>query len=99
MENVVIFYERLVYFSAIWHNLWLFGIVYGRLVYFSQFGMFGRKNLATLIRWSIHENPNFRQKNFPQMLNNFPSQKLYIFYYPNFLNNNPRFYSISQFQV
>jgi hypothetical protein len=28
-------------FTAIWYNLWPFSIVYGHLVYFSQFGMFG----------------------------------------------------------
>jgi hypothetical protein len=34
MENVGIFYGQLVYFSAIYYNLWQFGIVCGNLVYF-----------------------------------------------------------------
>jgi hypothetical protein len=34
MENVVIFYDHLEYFTAIWYNLWPFGIVCGNLVYF-----------------------------------------------------------------
>jgi hypothetical protein len=34
MENVVIFYDQLGYFMAIWHNVWQFGIGCGRLVYF-----------------------------------------------------------------
>jgi hypothetical protein len=41
MENVVIFYDHLEYFTAIWYNVWPFGIVCGNLVYFSRFGMFG----------------------------------------------------------
>jgi hypothetical protein len=36
-------------FVAIWYNLWpfgiIFGIVCGHLVYFSQFGMFGRRKI------------------------------------------------------
>jgi hypothetical protein len=40
MENVSIFYDHLEYFTAIWYNLWPFGIVCGHLVYFSSFGMF-----------------------------------------------------------
>jgi hypothetical protein len=40
MENVVVFYDHLEYFMAIWHNVWLFGIVCGHLVYYSQFGLF-----------------------------------------------------------
>jgi hypothetical protein len=41
MENVRPFYDSLEYFTAIWYNLWPFGIVCGDLVYFSKFGMFG----------------------------------------------------------
>jgi hypothetical protein len=37
--------KMLVYFiqfyTAIWYNLWHFGIVCGHLVYFCPFGMFG----------------------------------------------------------
>jgi hypothetical protein len=35
MENVVLFYHHLEYFTAIWYNVWPFGIVCGHLVYFS----------------------------------------------------------------
>jgi hypothetical protein len=31
---------------TIWNNLWPFGIVCGRLVYFSRFGMFGKPDQA-----------------------------------------------------
>jgi hypothetical protein len=37
MENVSIFYDHLVYFTTIWHNLWPFGLVCGHLVYLSRF--------------------------------------------------------------
>jgi hypothetical protein len=43
MKNVCIFYDHLEYFTAIWYNLWLFGIVCGHVVYFSHFSMFGPK--------------------------------------------------------
>jgi hypothetical protein len=45
MESVVIFYDHLEYFMAIWHNVWQFGIVCGHLVYFSHFGMFGPRKI------------------------------------------------------
>jgi hypothetical protein len=44
-ETVVIFYDPLEYFTAIWYNLWPFGIVCGHLVYFSLFGMFGPRKI------------------------------------------------------
>jgi cytosine/uracil/thiamine/allantoin permease len=34
MVNVVIFYDHLEHFTAIWYNLWPFGTVCGHLVYF-----------------------------------------------------------------
>jgi hypothetical protein len=34
MESVVIFYGHLEYFTAIWYNLWPFGLVCGHLVYY-----------------------------------------------------------------
>jgi hypothetical protein len=37
MENLGIFYDHLVYFTAIGNILWPFGIFCGRLVYFSPF--------------------------------------------------------------
>jgi hypothetical protein len=40
IENVGIFYQHLVYFTAIEYSLWPFGIVCVPLVYFSRFGMF-----------------------------------------------------------
>jgi hypothetical protein len=39
MEDVGIFHDHLVLFLAICHISWPFGIFYGHLVYFSQFGM------------------------------------------------------------
>jgi hypothetical protein len=37
MENLGIFYDHLVYFTAIGNILWPFGILCGHLVYFSPF--------------------------------------------------------------
>jgi hypothetical protein len=37
MEEVSIFYVHLVYFTAIWYNLWPFGIFVGYLVQFPPF--------------------------------------------------------------
>jgi hypothetical protein len=61
VKNVVIFYDHLEYFTAIWHNVLPFGIVCCHLVYLLLFNMlllFGifitfwyvttKKNLATL---------------------------------------------------
>jgi hypothetical protein len=45
MESVCMFYDHLEYFTAIWYNLWPFGIVCGNLVYFSHFGMFGPRKI------------------------------------------------------
>jgi hypothetical protein len=39
MENLEIFYDRLVYFTAIGNILWPFGIFCGHLVYFPCFGI------------------------------------------------------------
>jgi hypothetical protein len=39
------FYAHLEYFTAIWFNLWPFGIVCGHLVYFLRFGMFGPRKI------------------------------------------------------
>jgi hypothetical protein len=41
MENVVMLYDHLEYFTAIWNNLWPFGIVCSYLVHFYRYGMFG----------------------------------------------------------
>jgi hypothetical protein len=40
MENLGIFYEYLVYFTAIANILWPFGIVCGHLLYFPPFWYF-----------------------------------------------------------
>jgi hypothetical protein len=40
MENLGIFYDHLVYFTAIANILWPFGIFCGQLVYFSPFWYF-----------------------------------------------------------
>jgi phosphotransferase system glucose/maltose/N-acetylglucosamine-specific IIC component len=47
-ENVVIFYDHLEYFTAIWYNLWPFGIFCGYLVFFTFWYVWTKKNLATL---------------------------------------------------
>jgi hypothetical protein len=39
MEDVGIFYDHFVYFTAIWYILRPFGISHGYFVYFSRFGM------------------------------------------------------------
>jgi hypothetical protein len=50
MENVVIFYDNLEYFMAIWHNVWQFGIVCDYLVYFFPFWyVWTKANLATML--------------------------------------------------
>jgi hypothetical protein len=50
-ENVGIFYDHLVYFTAIVNNLWPFGTFCGHLVlYVFPFGyVWTKKNLATLV--------------------------------------------------
>jgi hypothetical protein len=45
MENIGMIYGRYEYFTAIWYNLWPFGIICGHLVYFSRFGMFGPRKI------------------------------------------------------
>jgi hypothetical protein len=42
MENVGLF---LKYITAIWYNSWPFGIVFGYLVLFFRFGMFGPRKI------------------------------------------------------
>jgi hypothetical protein len=61
MKDVGIFYGCLVHFTVFSYILWTFGIVHGNLVYFSRFGIFTKKNLATLLksrvtRWVIAQN-------------------------------------------
>jgi hypothetical protein len=49
VENLGIFYDHLIYFTAIRNILWPFGIFCGNLVHFSPFWYFGqRKICATL---------------------------------------------------
>jgi hypothetical protein len=45
IKNVVIFYDLLEYFTAIWYNLQLCGIVCGHFEYFFRFGMFGPRKI------------------------------------------------------
>jgi hypothetical protein len=55
MVNVGVFYDHFEYFMAIWYNLWPFGIVYGHLLHFSRFGMFGtRKIWQPCCLWQTH---------------------------------------------
>jgi hypothetical protein len=49
MEDVVIFYGHLVYFTAIWYTLQTFGTFCGNLVYFPVLEICTKKNLATLV--------------------------------------------------
>jgi hypothetical protein len=39
MENLGLFYDHVVYFTAIEHILWPFGIFCGHLVFFPRFGI------------------------------------------------------------
>jgi hypothetical protein len=43
IEDVGIFNEHLVSFTAIWNILWRFGIFHGYLVHFSPFGLMNRE--------------------------------------------------------
>jgi hypothetical protein len=46
MENAVIFYDHMEYFTAIWYNFGLLVyIVCGHLVYFLCLGMFGPRKI------------------------------------------------------
>jgi hypothetical protein len=45
MENLGIFYDHLVYFTAIGNILWPFGIFCGTLVYFPPFWYFGQRKI------------------------------------------------------
>jgi hypothetical protein len=59
MEDVVIFYCHLVYFTAIWYILWPFGVDYCNLVYiFPIFVCCKKKNLATLVTTPLKELPS-----------------------------------------
>jgi hypothetical protein len=44
---------QMVYFMAIWYNLWPFGKVCGNLVYFSQYGIFGPRKIWQPWPWTI----------------------------------------------
>jgi hypothetical protein len=41
MENVVRFFDHLVYYTTVWYDLWPLGTVFSHLVYFPRLGMFG----------------------------------------------------------
>jgi hypothetical protein len=45
MEKLGIFYDHLVYFTAIGNTLWPCGIFCGNLVYFSPFWYFGPRKI------------------------------------------------------
>jgi hypothetical protein len=45
MENIVIFYDHLAYFTAIGNILWPFDTFCGSLVYFSPFWYFGPRQI------------------------------------------------------
>jgi hypothetical protein len=44
-KNVYRFCDHLEYFTALWYNIWPFGLVCCHLVYFPHFGMFGPRNI------------------------------------------------------
>jgi hypothetical protein len=50
MENVGIFYDHLEYFTALWYNLWPFGIgsLWSFSIFFPFWYVWTKKNLATL---------------------------------------------------
>jgi hypothetical protein len=48
MGDAGTFYVHKVYFPAIWHILWPFGIFFPVLVHFTRFSCCTKKNLATL---------------------------------------------------
>jgi hypothetical protein len=52
MENVVIFYNHLEYFMAIWHNVWQIGIhsLWSLGIFFQFWYVWTMKNLATMVR-------------------------------------------------
>jgi hypothetical protein len=45
MEDVAIFYSRLVYFTVIWYILWSFGKVYGNWYTFFSFWYVVRRKI------------------------------------------------------
>jgi hypothetical protein len=50
MENVVIFYDHLEYFMAIWHDVWQFGIcsLWSLGIFLPFWYVWPEKNLATM---------------------------------------------------
>jgi hypothetical protein len=61
MENLGIFYDHLVYITAIGNILWPFGILCGNLVYFSPFGVLDQEksgNPAPSSIWSPWKTSN-----------------------------------------
>jgi hypothetical protein len=65
MENAVIFYDHLEYFTAMWYNLGPFGIVCGNLVYFY---VWTKKNLATLAYFGSFDSVG-KSCNYPNVKN------------------------------
>jgi hypothetical protein len=59
MENVGISYDHLEYFTAIWYNLWPFGIVCRHLVNFFQIWYVWKKNLAHLLKTKVRVGGQF----------------------------------------
>jgi hypothetical protein len=57
------------YFTAIWYNLWPFGIACSYTVYFSSFGMFGPRKIWQPCRFLIFAVADSRD--------NFPPQNLF----------------------
>jgi hypothetical protein len=79
MEDVAMFYGRLVYLTAIWYILWPFGVFYGHLVHFPALLFCAKKksgnpDLHSLTDKSDH---NFRTKLIHKM--DFRSWNVLIF--------------------
>jgi hypothetical protein len=53
MEDSVIFYGHFVYFTVKWYILWPFGTIYGHSVYFSHFGMSGKRRTRGFSQWKF----------------------------------------------
>jgi hypothetical protein len=61
MENLGLFHDHLVYFTAIGNMLWPFGIFCGNLGYFSPFWYFGPRKIWQLCSELVNYNVPLKQ--------------------------------------
>jgi hypothetical protein len=61
LEWKMLFYFMTIWniFTAIWYNVWPFGIVCGHLVYFPRFGMFGSRKIWQPLIFQLHLGKDF----------------------------------------